>query len=326
MQPISQSEIAKWDRCRRAWFISYYLGFVLNDEPPTGNRLLGIRIHTALEGWYGYQLDPLMVLQFLYTIEIEAHPEFEGELRAEWEMARAMVEGYLEWVDAEGKDAGLAVVHTEAEVQVPLANGVILRARLDQVVRREIDGALLFLDHKTAASFTQHEFLALNPQFRIYSLIQQLAARGQPGAPVVAGGMINTLRRVKRTGRSQPPYYARDEFRFNDEIMASTWLRLVKITSEIAEARRALDWAYSEAGGRGDLAVVNSLQRHLLRPTPIVGDCDWRCELASGLCLAMDDGSDWPSILMNSGRYKQEDPYRRYDEDPIKTIREQLGQ
>jgi RecB family exonuclease len=315
------------------WFINYYLGYQQADEPLTGNRQLGTRIHTALEAWYGYQLDPVAVLGLLYQALVSGNPADEVELKQEMTLAILMVSGYLEWVQSEGEDADLQVIATEADVQVPLPGfeQVILRGRLDQVSVQLSDSTLRFMDYKTSDSFTQHQTLERNPQFRFYSLLQMLMAghgapvpgmQLRPDLPVVMGGQITTLRRVKRTSASKPPYYARDSFRYNIDQLYSTLLRTRQIALEIYNVRANLDGVYAAGGS---LLQVNELQRTMCRPVPIERDCDWRCSAASGLCGAMDDGSDWAGVLERSGRFVRADPYARYSEDPLRSIREKIA-
>lgn len=320
---ISNTEINTWQRCRRKWFTSYYLAYQPDAEEVTGNRILGVRIHTALEGYYGYELDPLTVLGLLYQFELEASPEFGAELMAERDLASAMIEGYIEWAAQTGADSGFQVVATEADVTVPLpgVEGVNLRAKLDQIVLNEVTGLYSFKDWKTAASFERHEILALDPQFRIYSLIQKLAR--QPGAPLVDGGHVTTLRRVKRTDRSKPPYFATDEFRYDPETINATLAKVQRIGYEIKHARMALEWAYAPDGGQGRIEVLNDIQRSLFPPTPILRDCGWSCPFVE-LCPMMDDGSDWAGMLTNSGHYQQGDPYSYYADDPLRRVRAAL--
>jgi hypothetical protein len=329
---LSQSEIATWARCPRKWLLEYYFGMVPADELPYGHRILGVRVHIALDGHYGWGMSPLAILQVLYAIEIREHPEFEQELKDEMALALIMVSGYLEWAEQEGADSDLQVVATETDLQVPLPGlpEVILRARMDQVVRQLSTGALKFLDHKTSASFSSHQALERNPQFRFYGLMQFLAAGHgvpvpgmelRPDRPVVLGGIINTLRRSRRSGASKPPYYARDEVRFSIEVLESTYTRTAQVAREIQHGRAVLDQAYAQGG---ELQRVNAIQRSAFRPNPIDGDCDWRCPAASGLCVAMDDGSDWPGILDGSGRFVRADPYARYSDDPLRSIREKI--
>jgi PD-(D/E)XK nuclease superfamily len=321
---ISNSELFTFGRCPRLWLLKYYLGYTPDADEVTGNRILGTRIHAALEGYYGYGLDPLSVLHLIYQFALQDFPDSERELVIERDLGSAMIEGYIEWLSAEGKDAGLTVVATEADVSVPLPGvpGAELRAKLDQVTLDEATGLLSFLDHKTAATFERHEILMLNPQFRFYSLVQKLAAREVPGAPRVLGGLVNTLRRVKRTDKSKPPYYQRDPFRFNEDMINATLLKVTGLARKIVAARNSLDWIYTE--GQADLTLLNAFQQINLPPTPIETDCSWRCPHVE-LCPMMDDGSDWVGALVRSGHYRQEDPYSYYDRDPLSRVRQALA-
>jgi hypothetical protein len=236
-----------------------------------------------------------------------------------------MISGYLEWVAAEGADADLSVVATEAEIVVPLpgVEGVSLKSRMDQVAMQISTGTLGFMDYKTGANFERAQLLRLDPQMKFYSLVQQLAAsRAGPDHPVILGGWITQLRRVKRTERSTPPYYQRDPFRYNPDEIRSTYLRVRGICGEIARVRARLNTAYAKGGS---LDVINELQRSELSPTPIIRDCSWSCPLANDLCGSMDDGSDWPGMLQASGGWKQDDPYAYYRQDPLREVREELS-
>jgi PD-(D/E)XK nuclease superfamily len=343
MQPasqiaISQSEMVKWVRCRRTWFLQYYLGYRLASENPVGTRQLGTRVHTALEAHYGYQIDPIAVLAIIYRLAIEQAPESEQELRKEHELAVIMVSGYLEWVNTEAKDAQLQVVSVEADVKVALPGvpGVLLRARMDQVVRDLQTGFLSWLDHKTADGFDSHHLLELNGQFKFYSLVQLMAAGipidgspPPPGVPVVMGGKINTLRRVKRTEKSKPPYYDRDDIRYSPEVIISTLAKTRRICAEIMAAREELDYLYlrqPQLNGEWPptLEMINEVQRSILFPNQMPRDCSWSCPFSSGLCIAMDDGSDWGRMLA-SGRFIQGDPYDYYERGGIASIRAELA-
>lgn len=321
---ISQSELTTWARCPRKWYVSYYLGCVPAEEEITGNRILGTRVHTALEAWQGYDMDPLAVLGIIYQLVLDAHPEASQEILKERELATIMVSGYTEWLAAEGLDAHLETVATEAEVKVAMPGlpGVVLRARLDAVVQ-DSDGFRLFRDYKTSANFDRHEILAMDFQMKFYSLVMALK-RAEDGsdAPLVRGGMIDTLRRVKRSSRSTPPYYQRDTFRYNADELTSAARRTGTLCREITDARALLD----DAAARGnDLTHVNYIQQSALRPVPILNDCSWSCPLAQGTCTAMDDGSDWPGILTQSGKFVQQSPYLYYQNDPIRAIRAELA-
>ena len=322
MTLISQSEIYSWTRCRRNWYVAYYLGFVPTDEAPTGNRQLGTRVHTALEAYYGYQLDPLAVLGLLYRIEAAKNPDYAADLSKEADMADAMVSGYLEWLAEEGADADFETVATETDIRVDLPGvpGVQLRARMDQVSRRISDGALFFRDYKTGTDFELAAMMRLNPQMKFYTLVQHLAS--PPDGPKIAGGTIDTLRRVKRTGSAKPPFYRRDPFTYTPEEVDATLLRVQAVAREIMQARALLDDSYRRSGG--DLAVIDQVQRSHLYPTEIPNDCKWWCNFRE-ICPMMNDGSDWSGSLVRSGRFRQADPYEYYRDDALRTIREEMS-
>lgn len=321
-QLISQSEIYAWTRCRRNWYLTYYLGFVPTDDPPTGNRQLGTRVHTALEAYYGYKLDPLAVLALLYRIEATKNPDYAADIAAEADMADAMVSGYLEWLAEEGADADFETVATETDIRVDLPGvpGVQLRARMDQVSRRISDGALLFRDYKTGANFDRAEQMRMDPQMKFYTLVQHLAS--PPDGPKLAGGTIDTLRRVKRGGTAKPPFYRRDAFLYTPDEVGATLLRVQNVAGQIMQARAMLDDVYRQSGG--DLALLDRVQRSHMYPTPILDNCKWWCTFRE-ICPMMDDGSDWSGSLVRSGRFRQADPYEYYRDDALRTIREEMA-
>lgn len=315
MITISNSEIQLWKRCKRQWYLRYYLGMRPAEEPATGPSQLGTRVHAALEAWYGYGVHPADALASVYVHEGHRHEDALLDLNAERELAMNMVAGYLEWVAETGADATLSVVATERDVQVPLpgVDGVSIRAKLDQVVLDDSSGMLSFLDHKTASNFDRHEYLVLDPQFRFYSMIQSLARR--PGNPLVYGGTVNTLRRVKRTGNSKPPYYQRDFVSYGDSELLATLRGTQHTAREILGARYALD--------HGTWSLAELLQS-VLQPSPRVHECRWDCPFVT-LCPMMDDGSDWQGALLRSGRYAQADPYSYYSDGYLPVILSDAG-
>jgi PD-(D/E)XK nuclease superfamily len=326
---ISRSELEMWARCPRNWLRAYYYGYQLADQRPDGNTNLGIRVHTALEGAYGYGLDPLELLNLLYGQAIKEHPDHKQKLSTDWELARVMVSGYLRWRDDESVDADLKVIYTEAEVTVPLpgSQNVMLRVRLDQVVQQISTGFWFFLDWKTADDFQRHEMIRMDPQMKFYAMVQQLAVGVQPGqlhpnhVPVVNGGIVTTLRRVKRTARAKPPFYERcGPFRYSPAEMQSTLHRTQKLVSEITEAT----WQMNEAYQTGSMDVLNRVQQSICRPVPILKDCSWSCPLSSGICQMMDDSTGWWDALENGGKFVKADPYAHYQTGGIAGIRHLL--
>jgi len=332
---ISNSEIQMFRRCPRQWLIEYFWGFLPADPSPLGAANLGTRVHLALEARFGYGLDPETVLDIIYGQEVAGHPDLARELNADLEMSKIMVAGLLEWMAAEGHAATFQVVRTEAEVRVPLPGfeGIDLRGKLDQIGQLE-SGLFAFLDWKTRDQLRPKVIVRQDAQMRFYSLLQWLAAgypppqpgRGLPGTagmpPLVLGGIVCQLRKVKRTKTSRPPYYQWDSFDHTPEIMATTLLGVQQTVSEILEVRQALDDCYARGG---NLAEVDFIQRTKARPVWIDHDCSWRCPLAKGACGMMDDGSAGAEDFVSSGSYVQGDPYERYSRGSIAALAAAAG-
>jgi hypothetical protein len=209
---------------------------------------------------------------------------------------------------------------------------VLLKGKLDQVAADESDGLLKFLDWKTSDSFERTEVIEMDPQMKTYALIALLAAghpapvagvAWEPAGPLlISGGIVRTLRKVKRTKQSRPPYYQHYPFLFSSERLAAHLLLLQQSAAEIMNARERLDAAYAAGGA---MNVINHLQRTVCRPVEIIRDCSWSCPLSKGLCQLMSADGGWNDALVSSGRWEQEDPYLRYQRGGIDAIREALA-
>ena len=329
---ISSSEIRMWTRCPREWLTTYYWGFLPADPSPLGAANLGTRVHLALEWKFGYGQDPLKLLDIIYGTEAANHPDLATDLGKDLEMSKIMVEGLLEWMDAEGHSAEFTVIRTEDEIQVPLPGfegQVKLRGKLDQIGRWAETGEFAFLDWKTRDALEPPLMARQDPQMRFYSLIQWLAAgypppapgRGLPDTegrkPLALGGVVCQLRKVRRSQKSRPPYYQWDQFRHTPEIMATTLIGVQQAVSEILAARAELDAAYENGGS---LEQIDYIQRSRFRPVWITRDCSWRCPLAKGACMLMDDGSAWAEHFESSGKFVRGDPYLRYQRGSIAAL------
>lgn len=300
---ISNSEVQTWKRCRRKWYAAYYLnlGTKPSETSMAGVMHLGIRVHNALERYYGHGEDPLKVEQELYEhglpIITERNDEKEmKDYEGDHVYAQKMIEGYLQWITEEGMDADYEVIAAEQEVRVPSGiPGIDLRGKLDVRLRRRTDGRRVFMDHKTAGS-VDIKTIEINEQFPMYALLERLLPR-QQGEPThhSDGGVINVLKRVKRTMQAKPPFYKRHEVRFNPSQLRSMWARVHAVIIEIMAARKAL------AAGGDHHAIVY--------PTP-AGDCDWSCPFFK-VCPMFDDGSRVEAALEE--HYVTIDPYARYE-------------
>ena len=304
MIQVSNSELRAFQWCLRHWWLAYYLGLATlpENERPVGEAKLGTRVHLALEVWYGFGVDPLKALRKIYDLEREAHPaEFDVErLNKEQDLALIMVEGYMEWVAETGSDEGLQLISVEEDLIVPSGiPGVEFRAKLDQRVLRTFDNARMFIDHKTTGNFDNTTvMMAMDPQMRFYALLDLLdAKRSGLQGPRVDGGIWNMLRRSKRTDRAKPPFYKREEIRFNLDELRSTWIKANSVAGRLAQIRQELD----KGPGAYD-------HRHLVPPNPS-RDCSWKCQFVS-ICPMFDDGSNVGAAVRD--QYIQHDPYSYY--------------
>ncbi len=154
MLKVSPSEMATFRRCRRKWYLTYHQRWTIHPDlaKPTGAAQLGTRIHAALEAYYGYDIDPVNALAVIYDNERERRPEWSAVLTGEQDWGTIMLAGYLEWAAENGVDEEYEVVATERTLDSPilLTNGemAIVSGKLDQIVRRRLDGAYLLRDWK----------------------------------------------------------------------------------------------------------------------------------------------------------------------------------
>jgi len=309
VREISNSEMQSFQRCRRHWALSYHWQWQPRavDTSPVGVAILGTRIHLALEAWYGHGIDPIEALSWLYEVAALERPDFAVDLSKELDLAKAMVEGYVQWLDEEGVDVSLETVDVERELkhQVGTYLGpVVLRAKLDRLVRRRTDGALLLVDYKTVGSLSKADRLVLDQQMRFYAML--LALRFPEHR--VDGALYTMLKRSKRTVRATPPFYQQVEISYNRHDLNSTYQRVTAVAGAILEAHLRLN------DGDDHHAIVY----------PTATDyCDWGCPF-SRVCPLMDDGSRWEAALQ--ANFDRGDPYSYYERSTIQELVADLGE
>lgn len=303
---VSNSEIQSWKSCRRKWYLTYYreLGVIRLEQSPVGARELGTRVHIALHAMYATGSNPLTVIEEIYANDIGQMTDLGRvddvtALHKEQDLARAMLEGYVQWLEDEGIDDSIEVVAAETVIQVPSAvPGVDLRGKLDQRVVRKSDGAKLFLDHKTVAEFaTPAKVLPMDEQMKFYHLLERLDALYKTGGEPAwrtDGGLYNMIRKVKRGATAKPPFYMRLEIRHNDEELRNMWTRVHKVIEEIVVTRQQLN--------------MGADHQYQCPPRPS-RDCTWSCDFFA-VCPMMDDGSNYEGLLREY--YTHVDPHERY--------------
>lgn len=296
---LTNSEMSQYLNCRRGWWLGYYRKLRRKHDLPSLPNI-GNLYHAGLEGYYNGTLDdPVIYVVDLTNKLLEEHPELSEQITKDAEYAEIMLSGYLEWVEEEGVDVGLRVIGAEQSVEVALAGTPYrLRGKIDTRLERESDGALLQLEHKTVGDLSRiPKYAQAAPQFLTYDLLAFLLAREEKLDRATDGVIINMARRVKRTMKAKPPFYARYEVRHNVDELRNHWRHVVGIAKDIERTREILD-----AGAHHqDVCPPRINESHT-----------WSCSCAP-LTPMFDDGSDVEGYLQDV--YEEYDPWARYDDE-----------
>ena len=302
---ISNSELKTFKRCHRKWWLAYYRELRLKRPEVTGPRPLGTRMHLALSSLYSENpQDPMLVLKETYEVDrkrLSEGTDIEAldNLNKEEELAVIMMEGYIQWLEETGIDEGITVIGNEEVVEVPFMEGVVLIGKMDLRIQRVIDGARLFLDHKTVADLTTPmKTLHMDEQMLQYHLLEYLKMLSdgveENEAHLAAGGLYNMLRKVKRTATAKPPFYERVEVRHNIHELRSYYIRVFGEVVDIMNLKKSLD--------------EGADHRRVAYPNP-TRDCSWDCDFIA-VCPMFDDGSAAEELLENY--YEKSDPHNHY--------------
>lgn len=186
---------------------------------------------------------------------------------------------------------------SEERLAAKLMDGrVELMGKIDQRVRRKVDGVRLIRDFKTSANFTDlTKMLQMNEQFLTYMILEQLKLDEKDR---VEGGLITMLKKVKRTASARPPFYDQVEVRFNIFTLRNFWSKLHGRLADMVAVTDALD------------AGVSHQQVAYPRPTR---DCTWKCDFVA-ICPMFDDGSAVEAAIEMA--YDVGEPYDYYGEMP----------
>lgn len=312
---FSNSELATWKRCRRKWYLSWFRRLRPLVEDTIGVRSIGTRVHKALAAWYvadGEEpVDPRVALETAIAEDLASikqdfapnEPDIDtlDRFNKECELSRAMVEGYVEWLEETGADQGIQVVASETYVEVDISDHlpfehevpVKIIGKMDTRAKRTIDGAKLFIDHKTVGDFTKPvRVLHMNTQMKHYHLLEVMSSTPEERT---IGALYNMMRRVKRTARANPPFYARAEVKHNDAELVAFLDQLVGAITDILNVERQLTQGVSH--------------HRVVYPTP-KDDCAWDCDFFLA-CPMFDDGSRVEAYL--AGNFTAGNPLAHYD-------------
>lgn len=311
---VTNGELRTWARCRRQWWFGYHRQLGLKAVQVTGAASVGTRVHRVLAAYYvpvgAVRLDPWQVFEETLRedeklLEEQFAPEPKRERwRKEVDLARAMLEGYFEWVEQTAADAGLQITAPEtrltADLRMPELPEARLLAKLDVRAVRSPDGARLFLDHKTRQDLVP-KTLHLDEQMLHYHLTEflHLLDEGLDGEMRTDGAIYNMLRKIKRSATARPPFYARVEVRHNLDELRSYWQRVKQKVLEIEDAKKRLEQGEDH--------------RAVCYPMP-TAECSYQCDYFQ-LCPMYDDGSRAEDFVQ--ALYVEVNPLRRYEPDQV---------
>jgi hypothetical protein len=308
---VSNSELSTFGDCRRKWYLHYYKQWHRREKSFSGPLALGSRVHKALELYYNDVMDPTIedadlvghwhelvrADRELMDLDYRDPTDFENEA----ELGRIMLEGYLQWNEDEGIDADLEIVSSEERLSVPMLDGrVHLMGKIDQRVRRKIDGVRLLRDFKTSGNPADNAKTShMDEQFLTYMVLE---ATQKNETERVEGALITVLKKVKRTAAARPPFYDQIEVRHNVFTLRNFWTRLQGKLMTLMSVRDALD---------------QGADHHLVAYPRPTRDCSWKCDFYA-ICPMFDDGSAVDQAL--EAGYEQASPYSYYgSDDPSKT-------
>lgn len=317
LRRLSNSELQTFKHCRRRWWLGWYRGLKLKLEKPTGALSLGDKVHRSLAEYYvppdQPQRDPREALEAILLadegrliLQLQSHEAERAasvmvDFKKDADLARAIIEGYVQWIAETGADQGYRVVAPEQRLTCVLRTpegspDIELTGKLDLRLEREHDHVRLFLDHKTCGSFERlTRLLIWDEQMKHYRVLEE--ENREEGEPHVEGALYNMLRKVKRSATANPPFYQRVEVRHNPNELANFRSRLIGEALAIHHVERCLEHGVDH--------------QQVAYPSP--GDrCVWGCEF-SAVCPMFDDGSRAEDFITEY--YDVVNPMDRYDDE-----------
>lgn len=290
-----QSEVKKFKRCPRSWWLSYKKdgsGYepAPSDHPLSGQRDVGMLVHSGLEAldrdgimpWV--EIERLRVEHCLALGIVTPSKEYQDV----FELASIMVRGYVDWLAETGVNAREKILHVEKQFEVPIGRirgeDVILTGRVDRIIEDTLTNEIIVSDTKTVQSLDQvGAQLQVDDQGLLYLTLVQ-AALNIP----VRRFRHDMLRKVKRSARATPPFYGRHEVAYNATQLDNAWTHTVVVLDKMVECLQLL----------GDQEYYH---HSTVYPNP-TKDCTWDCDFLP-VCPMMDDGSSWQGMLQDTGIY-----------------------
>jgi RecB family exonuclease len=238
-------------------------------SPAVGKALqIGGLFHKILEAHYKRKSRAKALTRAALLKILAATPTTEDEYK---ETALWMYEGYVECY---GADPQWEILGVEKELRVPLADGLVLKGKVDLLIKDNSAGGGLWIpDHKTCSTLPKEKDLDFDDQFGLY-----VWGMRQEGVDI--RGVIHNACRTGKLKREMTL-----EERFKRTYTARTQKELDTIARECAETfqRGLLPWPG-------------------LPPRATDPDrCGWRCGFTEACLMSRKGGGDIRELLTDMG-------------------------
>ena len=298
---ISNSETARYRRCRRAWWLEYVRKLGKKRHVASAANI-GTLFHMMAEDWRNDK-DPFERARKYFDKRHEDMEEmFHTDHLKNWRMAQVMFEGFMEWWDDEAMDHDWERLSSEERLRMQLttvtrADGmqvaVIFKGKIDERVRNRTTNEVTYLDFKTVQNLSDIPKRATrDEQFLGYELLM----RANHSDKTSDGGLWVMSRKVLRGKTAKPPFFGTHSITFNRHQLANHMTKLTSLAAEMVNTRWRLE--------RGE-------SHHAVVPSTPHKDCDWDCDFKL-VCSSFDDGSRVEDMLAD--HYVTINPYERYEE------------
>jgi hypothetical protein len=334
---IRTSERTLFRRCRRLWAWQSQNRFNRTISGTVDHFWFGTGVHFALEDYHGYNFygtpDTAFLAYVNATSEVGIVPATLSELRdmgigllqyyhTYWLRNRTALETY--WVDDKPQ------VEVRFDIELPikdyLGRPVVYHGTLDRVAADEY-GRLWVVEYKTAKQFQVYHF-DVDDQITSYcwaahciyqkpvaGVIYMQYRKKLPEYPhILANGKVS----VNKTQNTTAIMYRQALLDIYGEVakapaenvkFLNNLISLETEDSDLFIRRDYVERNEYQIAAQGEkilLEAADMVNPELpLYPNP-TRDCGWQCPLQS-VCIAMDDGSDFESLLGSLTVDRQED-------------------
>lgn len=203
-------------------------------------------------------------------------------------LAKIMVEGYIDWVEETGEDAGMQFEAVEERIEKFVGTffgyDVYVTGAIDFRGYNDLDVKYLY-DTKTVDRFEENPVFQIDDQLQTYDWLTD----HQYDVAV-----HNRMRRVKRTAAARPPFYERKEVVFTRTQRANFERQLRGTVRQMVQAYIELEQNQETDPG---------IHLEVVEPNP-TRDCSWDCPFVA-VCPMMNLGEDYEGMIEFTYREKK---------------------